>query len=287
LYGFGLDGTQQILFGYLAAPTYSVREGREIDVVVPGSPNAGTVDIIVTIQGIIGTRTLRQAYTYDASTPAYVPPPPAATPAPVQAEKPSAPAPRTDFMTFRNASANLTPTIRRKLTSMAEQFAQPDVKATVVTFSDRRESPASVRLATERAQNIKEFLEEGGFEGDLSTTVRPASTSLQERGSLIFVGPTASKPSVSDQVNSLIVRLKKGRSITVKGEVRGANRVTGGIGETLTVGPYLGLRMYRVDFAKPVSQGVAERVARQMSRDPGIAFVEPDSIVSTQVSITL
>ena len=286
LYGFGLDRTEQILFGYLAAPTYSVREGREIDVIVPGSPNSGTVDIIVTIQGIIGTRTLRQAYTYDASAPEFVPPPPAATPTPVEAEKPAPPAPRTDFVTFRNDSADLTPVIRRKLTNLAEQFTQPDVNATVVTYSDRRESPASVRLATERAQNIKEFLEEGGFEGEVSTNVRPASTSLQERGSLIYVDPTVSKTTASDQVNSLIVRLKKGRSITVTGEVRGANRVTGGIDETLTVGPYLGFRMYRIDFAEPVSTSVAERVAQQMSKDPGIAFAEPDSIVSTQVSIT-
>lgn len=286
LYGFGLEGTQQILFGYLAAPTYSVREGREIDVVVPGSPNAGTVDIIVTIQGVIGTRTLRQAYTYDASAPAYVPPTPATARAPTEAEGSPPPSPRTEFVTFRSDSADLTPAIRRRLTALTEQFTQPAVNATVVTFSDRRESPPSVRIATERAQNIKEFLEESGYEGTLSTAVRPASTPLQERGALIYVDPAASTPGASDQVSSLIVRLKQGRSITVRGEIRGANRVTGGIGETLTVGPYLGFRMYRIDFAEPVSSVVAERVARQMSNDPGIAFVEPDSIVSTQVSVT-
>ena len=286
LYGFGLEGTQQILFGYLAAPTYSVRAGREIDVVVPGSPNAGTVDIIVTIQGIIGTRTLRQAYTYDASAPAYVPTTPASAPAPTEAGGNPPPSPRTDFVTFRGDSADLTPTIRRRLTALTEQFTQPATNGTVVTFSDSRESPASVRIATERAQNIKEFLEQSGYEGGLSTVVRPASTPLQERGALIYMDPATSKNVASDQVSSLIVRLKQGRSITVRGEIRGANRVTGGIGETLMVGPYLGFRMYRIDFVEPVSSVVAERVAGQMSKDPGIAFVEPDSIVSTQVSVT-
>jgi hypothetical protein len=86
-------------------------------------------------------------------------------------------------------------------------------------------------------------------------------------------------------VSSLIVRVKKGKSITVNGKVRGANRVTGPVRNSLSVGPNLGLRMYRIDFAQPVSERVARRVATQLMRDPGIEFAEPDSIVSAFIGL--
>jgi hypothetical protein len=42
--------------------------------------------------------------------------------------------------------------------------------------------------------------------------------------------------------------------------------------------------MYRIDFAEPVSPAVAERVARQLMKDKGIAFAEPDSLIEAQIS---
>jgi hypothetical protein len=98
--------------------------------------------------------------------------------------------------------------------------------------------------------------------------------------------PTPRAQTQGEEVSSLIVRVKKGRSITINGEVRGSNRVTGPLGDALSVGPYLGLRMYRIDFDEPVSAAEAERVARQLARDRGIEFAEPDALVSAQVSIT-
>jgi hypothetical protein len=104
--------------------------------------------------------------------------------------------------------------------------------------------------------------------------VTPAATS----------GPSAK--NARGEISALIVRLRPGRSIEVNGQLRGLNRVTGPIRNSLSVGPYLGLRMYRIDFARPVSERVATRVAAQLARDPGIAFAEPDSTISTQVSET-
>jgi len=43
--------------------------------------------------------------------------------------------------------------------------------------------------------------------------------------------------------------------------------------------------MYEIRFAEPVSESVAERVAEALMDDPGIAFAEPDSIVSAQTSV--
>jgi len=42
--------------------------------------------------------------------------------------------------------------------------------------------------------------------------------------------------------------------------------------------------MYRVDFASPVTRAQALQAAAQMTKDKGIEFVEPDSIVTAQVT---
>jgi hypothetical protein len=92
--------------------------------------------------------------------------------------------------------------------------------------------------------------------------------------------PKASNVTTNDRIRSLIVRYRAGVTPTVDGVVRGADRVTGGLGAGMTLGPNLGLRMYRVDFAQPVSRVGADRAAGQMMRDPGIEFAEPDSLVT-------
>jgi hypothetical protein len=172
---------------------------------------------------------------------------------------------------------------------MTDRAAGSDAEATIVAFTNSRGTAASTRRAQARAEKMQEFMQSAGFTGPIQTVIEPGSTKLQSRGALVYVQPagTSAASVDEDSVRSLIVRLKKGRSITVDGKVRGSDNVTGPIGDSMTVGPYLGLRMYRVDFAEPVSVAVAERVAKQLSRDRGIEFAEPDSIVSTQVSIAL
>ena len=90
--------------------------------------------------------------------------------------------------------------------------------------------------------------------------------------------------SSSDSVRSLVVRYAKGVSPLVNGKVVGSNKVTGIIGSGMSLGPNLGLRMYRVDFAQSVSAAAAQKAANQMSKDKKIEFAEPDSFVSAQVS---
>lgn len=192
-----------------------------------------------------------------------------------------------DFVLFKGTSTNLTKSTRNKLTRMAEQFSGTDAQATIVAYTDSKGTTASERRAETRGEKMQEHLQSEGFTGPIQIVTAPGSTKTQSRGALVYVQPSgASAASANeDEVRSLIVRLRKGRSITVDGNVRGADNVTGPIGDSLTVGPYLGLRMYRVDFAEPVSVAVAERVAKELARDRGIEFAEPDSIVSTQVSI--
>jgi hypothetical protein len=192
-----------------------------------------------------------------------------------------------DFALFRGQSSALTKATRTKLTQLAQRFPTTESKVVIVAFTDSRGTPASKRRAQARAEKLQNFLQGAGFAGSIQIVTEPGSTNLQSRGALVYVQPagTSTASVNADSVRSLIVRLKKGRSITVDGEVRGSDKVTGPIGDSLTVGLYLGLRMYRVDFAEPVSEKVAQRVAKQLMSDPGIEFAEPDSIVSTQVSL--
>lgn len=52
----------------------------------------------------------------------------------------------------------------------------------------------------------------------------------------------------------------------------------------MTLGPNLGLRMYRVDFASPVTLVQADKAAAQMMKDRGVQFAEPDRIVRATIT---
>jgi len=287
LYGFGLDETTEIFFGYLRAPNFSVRDGKEIDVVVPGSPNAMTVDIIAYIDGIPGTRQLSQAFTYDPSVPEFRPPPVAGKGPPAQANNaPPDAEPSAEFVTFKGKRTKMTRATRSKLAGIAEDYVGVNDEAIIVTYTNKKETRKSVRRANKRAANMRRYLIRSGFEGTVTVRTEPGQTKIQRRGAMVYVEPDgASEEAESQGVSSVLVRLKKGRSPSVGDEVRGADNVDGSVADGLRVGRYLGLRMYRIDFAEPVSESVAEGVAEALMEDPGIAFAEPDSIVSTQVSI--
>ena len=49
----------------------------------------------------------------------------------------------------------------------------------------------------------------------------------------------------------------------------------------LTLGKYLGFRMYLVNFATPVSLEVAKRVAGEMSKSVKVDFAEVNGTVTT------
>jgi hypothetical protein len=53
----------------------------------------------------------------------------------------------------------------------------------------------------------------------------------------------------------------------------------------MTLGPNLGLRMYRVAFARPVSLADAQRAATKFSQVKGVEFAEPDRLVTGSVTV--
>jgi hypothetical protein len=172
------------------------------------------------------------------------------------------------------------------LAGIAEDYEDSDDAVVIVTYTNKKETKKSVRRAKKRAANMRRYLVRSGFEGDITVGTEVGGTKVQRRGAMVYVEPDgAALEEDSQGVSSVIVRLKKGRSPQVEGQVRGADKVDGDISDSLRLGRYLGLRMYEIRFAEPVSESVAERIADALMDDPGIAFAEPDSIVSTQISV--
>jgi len=228
-----------------------------------------------------GYRVIQPAATPTPSTPIGSVPDSGTSPGSPTEEKSSA----ADYMTFSGTSTKLTRATRTKLAQLVDDFPSADTTATIVSFTDKKETKSSVKRAQTRAKKMHKYLQRAGWLGDVQTVITPASTSTQTRGALVYATTDdAAKSTDSSLVSSLIVRVKKGRSITTDDGVRGSDNIAGEIGQGLQVGTYLGLRMYRIDFAEPVSPAVAERVARQLMKDKGIAFAEPDSVVEAQIS---
>lgn len=118
----------------------------------------------------------------------------------------------------------------------------------------------------------------------VSTNLDDITTS---RAALIYASPpknasgssaaTASNPATTD---SLIVQYKKGVKPRSKVPITGTDRVTSVKKTDLTLGKYLGFRMYRVNFAAPVSLQVARRVADEISKSTKVELAEINSTVT-------
>ena len=150
----------------------------------------------------------------------------------------------------------------------------------ITAYYDRRGTAKSKRLANARAVNISSYLRTLGVSQGMTVTIKSGNTAALQRSAMTRLSTAAAIPANNEQISSLIVRYKAGVSPTVNGAVRGANVVTGGLGTGMTLGRNLGLRMYRVDFARPVSLIDAQRAAAQLSRAPGVKFAEVDRLVT-------
>jgi len=265
---------------------FTVVNGRQVDVVVPDVP-PGVYVVHAVLAPSVGRASFWEGFSVTARSATIGAPVPGSAPA--TGKKPSvAPGtmPTAEFVAFKGKKTKMTRATRSKLAGIAEDYVGADDEAIIVTYTNKKETKKSVRRAKKRAANMRRYLIRSGFEGTVTVRTEPGETKIQRRGAMVYVEPDGSaEESESEGVSSVIVRLKKGRSPSVGDDVRGADNVDGSVADGLRVGRYLGLRMYRIDFAEPVSESVAEGVAEALMEDPGIAFAEPDSIVSTQVSV--
>ena len=206
----------------------------------------------------------------------------------------AAPAPQTpntvgtvdvgSIITFRSGSAKLSKVGQTRLSRMAGAVKGANTVGAITAYHDRRGTAKSKRLANARAVNISSYLRTLGVSQGMTVTLKSGNTAALQRSAMTRLSTAAAIPANNEQISSLIVRYKAGVSPTVNGAVRGANVVTGGLGSGMTLGRNLGLRMYRVDFARPVSLVDAQRAAAQLSRAPGVEFAEVDRLVTGSVT---
>jgi hypothetical protein len=285
LAGWGLETTRDVKFNDVSAQ-FTVVSGGQVDVVVPDVP-PGVYVVHAVLAPSVGRASFWEGFSVLEGSAGATPSASSGTPVVGKpADVVAGTQPAAEFVAFTGNKTKMTRATRSKLAEIAETFDGADDEVMIVTYTNKKETKKSVRRATKRAANMRRYLTRAGFEGTVSVRTEPGDTKVQRRGAMIYVEPDgASAASESEGVTSVIVRLKKGRSPQVEGEVRGADNVASGLGDSLRLGRYLGLRMYEIRFAEPVSESVAERVAEALMDDPGIAFAEPDSIVSAQTSV--
>ena len=285
LAGWGLETTRDVKFNDVSAQ-FTVVSGGQVDVVVPDVP-PGVYVVHAVLAPTVGRASFWEGFSVLEGSAGATPSASSGTPVVGKpADVVAGTQPAAEFVAFTGNKTKMTRATRSKLAEIAETFDGADDEVMIVTYTNKNETKKFVRRATKRAANMRRYLTRAGFEGTVSVRTEPGDTKVQRRGAMIYVEPDgASAASEPEGVNSVIVRLKKGRSPQVEGEVRGADNVASGLGDSLRLGRYLGLRMYEIRFAEPVSESVAERVAEALMDDPGIAFAEPDSIVSAQTSV--
>jgi len=284
LAGWGLSTTRSVMFNDYEATWQLINDGH-VEVIVPDIPTG-----VYVIHAVLAPTVGRASYWdgFYVSAPVASPTPSGSTPAsglPSPATGTATNTTRGDFVTFKGKSTVLTPAIRIKLNRIVQAAGDSAAVTTVTTFSNLRGSQSSKKVAQMRAKKIAAYLRGQGLIGTIGTNIEQGTVSRQSKGALVRMTTDLdqSLASTSDSVRSLVVRYAKGVSPLVNGKVVGSDKVAGSIGSGMSLGPNLGLRMYRVDFAQAVSAAAAQKSANQMSKDKKIEFAEPDSFVSAQV----
>jgi outer membrane protein OmpA-like peptidoglycan-associated protein len=192
-----------------------------------------------------------------------------------------------DLVTFTKGTASLSATAKNKLTKIANRATSTGSTVTIKSFISSGTPKVSAALATRRATAISKFLTSKGV--TVTATTAPGLSSIQSRAALIQVTPQSNASSLAlssdlETIDSLIVRYKKGVKPRSKVPITGTERVTSVKRADLSLGTYLGFRMYQVDFAKPVSLTVARKVSAEMTRSTKVEFAEPNGRVSISVN---
>lgn len=282
--GYGFTGATSVTIGDRAA-SFRVVNDATVEVTIPAALAPGSADVAINLSAARGRAFAPGGYVYRAESTS-----PVAAPPPSPVGSPASTTPTSGeggaLVTFRANSSELSPSTKAKLRTLAQSTGATATAGTVTAFSDARGTPQSMAVAKSRAAAVGAFLGSTGMTMDLNMRVVPGTTSDLRKGVIVRLtsDSDATMAGPRDRISSLIVRFTKGTSPTVNGSVRGANLVTGGLAAGMTLGPNLGLRMYRVDFAEPVTRAQAEKAAAQMARDKGIEFAEPDSMVSAGIS---
>jgi hypothetical protein len=189
-----------------------------------------------------------------------------------------------DLAYFAAGSASLSATAKKKLTTFATKAKSAGSAVKVTVFTSTGKYKVSPTLAKQRSAAITKFL--AAQRVTASTGVSVGNTLVQSRAALIYASPGSNSLSVAAAskaatIDSLIVQYMDKVKPTSKVPISGTDRVTSVKKTDLTLGKYLGFRMYQVNFATPVSLEVARRVAGEMSKSVKVDFAEVNGTVTT------
>jgi outer membrane protein OmpA-like peptidoglycan-associated protein len=186
---------------------------------------------------------------------------------------------------FSRNSASLNSTAKAKLDAIAELAGTAAGDVTVKSFELTGKNRVTKALATKRATTMLDYLKSRGVSNAQAAVTR-GTTAIQSRASLVTFSPSVLGAQLaSEKVDSLIVRYMSGVKPSAKTPITGSDKVTTVAKRELTLGKYLGLRMYQVDFRTPVDIAIASKVADQMTKSRFVEFAEPNGIVTTQVTV--
>ncbi|HAN70786.1 MAG TPA: hypothetical protein DCQ36_04235, partial [Actinobacteria bacterium] len=234
--GYGFTGATSVTIGGKAA-AFRVINDATVEVTMPPGDALGSVDVAVNLTPARGRAFAPGGYVYQADAPATPAPPPGTTP-----EQPAS-AGAAEVVGFAAGSSTLSAAAKARLARLAARVQASTASGTVLAFSDARGSRTSTQVANARGRSIRTYLATLGVTGPLPITVAPGTTPALRREALVRLSadPKASNVTTNDRIRSLIVRYRAGVTPTVDGVVRGADRVTGGLGAGMTLGPNLGL----------------------------------------------
>jgi hypothetical protein len=188
------------------------------------------------------------------------------SPAPAGAPAASAPRDAAEFVTFARSSQSLSPNAKAKLRRIAKTAQGLNNELSVIGLPGAAGSDVNQR----RVSVVGRYLQAQGARVSMRQSTSPRSAGSS---GVLVVASTPPANSAAG-VSSLIVRFKPGQE----------PEIGDALGTSLTVRKYLGFRMFRVDFASPVSEDTAAAAATTLSSNRNVEFAEPDARVTTQIA---
>jgi hypothetical protein len=185
---------------------------------------------------------------------------------------------------FPRNSSVLSNASKAKLDSVAKLAQQNSGVISINSFEVAGANRISNALAQKRASAITTYVKSKGA-SNVKTGITRGFTVTQSKASLVVFTPRDIGTQIaSEKIDSLIVRYKLGVKPSQKTPISGAEKVVAVPQNELSLGNYLGFRMYQINFGSPVTRSVALQVAAQMGKSRLVEFAEPNEVVSIQVA---
>jgi subtilisin family serine protease len=174
---------------------------------------------------------------------------------------------------FVKNSSKFTTSSVKKLKRLVTQTPNASVDITAFTASN-----VSARVAKKRAAAVTRYLDKWNVAN--TSKVEKGVSTTQSKSALLVINPNQESAGQNDQIDSFIIRYKKGQKPTNNSPLLGTDKVTSIKKTDLALGTYLGFGMYRIDLPKPITAQLADSVATELTKSRVVDFAEPNAQVS-------